>query len=93
MKIAQYKNVEHGYICIREPFPYGDGEWPGGEVFRVSEWATVDFVPIDREVLVAREVAALDKAAADIQAKAYDAIQIIERRKAELLALPAPEAA
>lgn len=58
---------------------------------QVSEWQEVEFAELPRADIVAGQIAALDAMADKVRAEASDRLAYIERQKAELLALPAPD--
>jgi len=84
-KVAIYKDVQYGSELVREV-----SEWieESSKYIRTSEIVEIDPPPISRDVVVAQEVAALEQAIAEIEAKAYDATANIKARIQELLALP-----
>lgn len=85
-RIAVWKDTKQGYTFISEH------EFSaGGENVRLTEWLEADFVELPAKEVVEGEVAALDRLAEEVRAAAHDKLQFIERRKAELLALPAPQ--
>ena len=84
LKLAQFKSIEHGFISIHD----WDDDFLPDEYIRVSEYVKAEFVPINSQELVAAEVAIIESKIHDVNAEAGIKINILESRKAELLALP-----
>ena len=88
MKIALFKSVKYGWLT---PFEWGDHrEAPEGYV-RASEYADVEFPPLEPQEVAQAQVDALNEHKRSIQANAQSEITAIDEKIAELLALPAPE--
>ncbi len=87
MKVAVYKDIESNYTACREVFDYLE---KSSSYVRMTEIVEIDFPDRDNSLVVDAQVECLKKAAAAIEAKAYDAVQNINARINELLALPAP---
>lgn len=80
-KVAIYKDVKYGSELVREV-----SEWieESSQYIRTSEIVEIDPPPISRDVVVAQEVAALEQAIAEIEAKAYDATANIKAKIRDL---------
>lgn len=80
-KVAIYKDVKYGSEMVREV-----SEWieESSQYIRTSEIVEIDPPPISRDVVVAQEVAALEQAIAEIEAKAYDATANIKAKIRDL---------
>lgn len=85
MKVAMYKNVKYGSESVNEVMDWIE---KSSEYVRLSAIVDVEFPPLPREVVVAEEIASLNLAVSEIEAKAYDATANIKARIQELLALP-----
>ena len=85
MKLAVYKHeYSDGSPC---------GEWAetcNGYV-RLTEFVEVDFPPLADATVIARQVEMIDRQISKVRVAAADEVARLEQRKAELLALPAPE--
>ena len=82
MKVALFKSIEFG------------NESPDSErcerirgYIRTSEYVDVTFPPLAESAVIESQVAALEEAAAEIQAKAHNAVQNIKARIMELRSL------
>lgn len=82
-KVALFKHNKYGDVNVAS----SDLE-TCKEYVRVSEYLTITFTPRKSDEVIAAAVAAID--AEIVEAK--QAVRNLEQRKAELLALPAPEA-
>lgn len=85
IKVARYKYVQFGTESVNEVKDWIEN---GSDYVRISEIVEVDFQSLAHDVVVAQEVASLEKSIAEIEAKAYDATANIKARIQELLALP-----
>ena len=82
-KVALYQSVESGHVFV------GAYTESAGTVYiRVSEPVTITFTERKRDEVMAAAVASIDAQLVEAQ----QAVRNLEARKAELLALPAPEA-
>jgi len=90
MKIILIKNVKYGYESVKEidDFFKTIEFYTSEDSFPVSEVAEVEFKMLDREDLVSKEIAVLDKQIVKLRGDAEAAITSIEGKKQELLALP-----
>ena len=83
MKIAIFKNAEHGFdSCQDESFEDLDG------YIRVTEYVEVKFVPLEHSVVAAKEVAILREVKKSLQVQTELKLGDIDRKIGELLALP-----
>lgn len=87
MKIALYKSVQYGNVSADIVNTWMESN---GQYIRISEPVDVQFPPRENREVIELQVAALTKSAAEIEAKAYDAVQNIKARIRELQCLPAP---
>lgn len=80
-KVAIYKDVQYGTELVREV-----SEWieESSEYIRTSEIVEIDPPPISRDVVVAQEVAALEKEKAEVQVAAFDKVKTIEAKIRDL---------
>jgi hypothetical protein len=88
MQMALYKSTQYGYVNAHE---FCDWMEKQTDSVRISEPIEVDFPPRNNREVIDEQVASLKIAAAEIEAKAYDAVQNIKARIRELQCLPAPE--
>lgn len=85
-RMAIFKDVKYGFDACSES---GLEESP--DYIRLSEYVDVDFPMLPPEETVSKEIEMLDKLSCSVRAKYHDDIAEIDRKKAELIALPAPE--
>lgn len=85
MKVALYKNVKYGFETAS-----GEG-FENGEYARVSEFADIEFIPLPYGESEKMQIAIIDKEIKSVMANSEQAINVLEQRKAELLALPGAE--
>ena len=83
--LAVYQAVKHGWQSV---LPYSEGEKDNEDYVCISEPVTITFRPRKSDEVMAAAVAAIDAQIVEAQ----QAVRSLEQRKAELLALPAPEA-
>jgi hypothetical protein len=83
--VALYQSTLIGFILASN---YTAGEQDSRDYVRVSEPLTITFQPRAANEVMAAAVAQIDAQIVEAQ----QAMRILEQRKAELLALPAPEA-
>lgn len=82
MKIAQFKNIEHGFNSIQgEEFEEIRG------YVRLSEYLDVEFSPISDDSQIQKHVAALDKVRQGVVYEFTRKLADIDRQKSELLAI------
>ena len=86
MKIALYKGITYDTEIILQHNQYTDED--DSEFVRISEVMEVDFVILKNEEVVNKQIAILEKAKTDIQAKTQIKLNELDRRIGELLALP-----
>lgn len=86
MKVAVFKNTRFGYEVVSSLSYENDDDY-----VQISESIEVDFPPLTGEEVIKNQIVALDKMAEKVREKASDQLAAIEQRKAELLALPAPD--
>jgi hypothetical protein len=84
MKVALCKNTEWADAT---PNPASHHMESLKNYVRVSEYVDVEFIPRDNANVVEDQVAALEAAAAEINAKAHDAVANIKTRIMELRAI------
>lgn len=84
MKIAMYKNVKYGSESVNEVMKWIE---ESSDYVRLSAIVDVEFSPLPREIVVAEEVAALNLAISQIEAKTYDATANIKARIQGLLVI------
>lgn len=84
--VALYQNTKHGWTSITS---YSDGEKDSHDYVRISEPATITFTERKRDEVMTAIVSALDTQIVEAQ----QVVRNLEQKKAELLALPAPESA
>lgn len=82
--LAIYQHIESGHIITSA---YYAGEADTKMYARVSEPLTITFTPRAASEVMAASVAAIDAQIVEAQ----QAVRNLEQRRAELLALPAPE--
>ena len=87
MKIAQYKSLEHGHITSNIGCGSDWMEREGSGYIRLTEFADVDFVPLPKEDVVPKQVAALENAKTEARAKFQAAINQIDEQISKLLAI------
>ena len=85
-RLAIFKDVKYGYNAYAE-----SGLDLSTDYVRLSEYVDVDFPMLPPEETVSKEIEMLDKLSCSVRAKYHDDIAEIYRKKAELIALPAPE--
>lgn len=83
MKVAQYKTRRGTTIIFEEGGMIGDTEY-----IQVSEVVDVEFPPLDPMDVQRKEITNIDKQIKAFQAASQITLNNLERRKAELLALP-----
>jgi hypothetical protein len=91
MKIAVYQvvgGVIAGHISVREYAEFWD---ESKDVVRLTEPLEVEFVDLPNADLAERQIAVIDAEIKEVRAELTAKITRLESRRAELLALPAPE--
>lgn len=84
--MAVYFSAEYGWQSV---LPYTEGESDAGSYVRISEPVTITFESRKDAMPMDAIVAAFDAKIAEAQ----QVVRNLEQKKAELLALPAPESA
>lgn len=84
--VAIYQCMQYGGFIISN---YAEGQKESANYVRVSEPMTITFAARKRDDVVAALVAGIDDQIVEAQQRVRD----LERKKSELLALPAPESA
>jgi len=83
MKIAQFKSLEHDYICIdSEKFEIIDG------YIRLTEYTDVEFIPLKDESIITKQVDFIDNKIKQAQAVSEAKINELTQQRNELLAIP-----
>ncbi len=86
MKLAQFEEQERGWLSVSGAHL---DEVEG--YIRISEWVDVDFPPLPTGDVVPRQLAAIDAEIAEVIDESEKRLSKLNRRKADLMALPAPE--
>lgn len=89
MKIAKYITMSdsgRGYEVIHSEKDGADYERVCGYV-RISEFVEVEFPPLKDQVIVEKQIAALDKAETELRTKFQAALNGIEQQRQELRAI------
>jgi hypothetical protein len=79
MRIAKFTHIEYGGESVSTSSLDGCPTY-----IRTSEYVDVTFPPLAESAVIESQVAALEAAAEEIQAKAHDAVQNIKARIMEL---------
>lgn len=84
-RVALFQNIKCNYATLT-----GDWAERDSDYVQISEYVEIQLEPLKRADVIAKQVEALDAQAVKVQADAERTLTEIRRRKAELLALPAP---
>lgn len=87
MKIALYKRND--YTIVNEARDWLE---TSGDYIRLTEIVDIELPLLPPEVLVPKQLAALDAAEAELTAKHMEALSSIQSRRKDLLALSPPKA-
>lgn len=84
-KVALFKNTEYGNCGPIGVDGHESDDYSLPGYVRVSEWVVIDFPDIDA---TDEQVAAIDEKITELRAEFQNSLTNLERRKAELLAIP-----
>jgi len=85
MKIAEFKSLEHGFICVAD-----NSLEECTNFVRLSEYVEVEFTKLPNECVIRPQIEALETQRTELQAKTQLQLTDIDRKINELTALPQP---
>lgn len=83
MKLAIFKNIACNFETTCEPNMEGHGDY-----VRLTEYVDVEFQRIKGDEVIEQQINILNRAETDLRNKFQEALNKIDRQRAELLALP-----
>ena len=96
MRVALFRRINDFGIDWVSAFDWPANQEKEPEVsgyIRLTEWVEVEFPDLQNVNIAQAQVEAIDKQIKAVREKLTDEVMRLERHKAELLALPAPEVA